>query len=153
MKNSLLIGTLVLTSLNAHAEKLAPTTFSMSCVIISPDDKWTYRDYGFELTYRDSHGKQQTLSAKSTGTKKNCTNKTVSVTAAIPASKLTFKITDFTGEKDSTIECTNTIAYHLAKADIGKVCEFMVKTPKYGAYTSTDECALEMHCDAAKKSP
>jgi hypothetical protein len=125
---------------------LPVTTFTELCYIISPEDKWTYRDYGFTLTYRDAAGKKQTLSAGSKGTPKNCTQKSVSVKAAIPAGHIKIHINDFTGQADSTIECTNTISYHLTKDALGKTCEFIVKTPKYGSYTSTDECRLQMEC-------
>jgi hypothetical protein len=151
MKKFLIVLLALMTPAIAFAHKLLPTTFSMSCFIISQDDKWSYRDYGFKLTYKDKHGKKQTVSAESKGTKKSCTNKFVSVNAEIPASKVKFQITDFTGEMGSTIECTNTINYKLTKDQIGKTCEFMVKTPKYGSYTSTDECALKMACKDAEK--
>jgi hypothetical protein len=151
MKKFLVISTLLLASTLVYAHKAIPTTFSMSCFIISPDEKWSYRDYGFKLTYNDANGKKQTLAAESKGTKKSCTDKFVSVTGEIPAGPVKFQITDFTGELGSTIECTNTIKYKLTKTDVGKTCEFMVKTPKYGSYTSTDECALQMECKDAKK--
>jgi hypothetical protein len=129
----------------AH-QHLTPTTFSMACYIISPDDKWTFRDYGFTLSYKDAQGKKQKISAASTGTKKNCTDKTVSAAAKIPAGLVKIHINDFTGELGSTVECTNTIKYELTKKQVGKACEFIVKSAKYGSYTSTDECAIEMTC-------
>jgi hypothetical protein len=151
MKKLLLLSILLLMPIISCAHKLAPTIFTMSCFIISPDDKWSYRDYGFKLSYRDAHGKKQTISASSSGTKKSCTNKSVSVTAEIPASKVKIHIDDFVGELGSTIECTNTINYKLTKSQVGKTCEFMVKTPKYGSYTSTDECALQISCNEHTK--
>jgi hypothetical protein len=151
-KTALLSILLVVPSiLYAHKSELRPTTFAMSCFIISPDDKWSYRDYGFKLTYHDIHGMKKTISAQSTGAKKNCTDKTVLATAKIPAGTLEFQINDFTGELGSTIECTNTIKYKLTKDQIGKICQFMVKTEKYGSYTSTDTCALQMNCDTETK--
>jgi hypothetical protein len=137
--------------LYAHKPELPPTTFAMSCFIISPDDKWSFRDYGFKLMYRDVQGNEKTISAQSTGTKKNCTDKTVLATAKIPAGTVKIHIDDFAGELGSTIECTNTIKYKLTKDQIGKVCQFMVKTQKYGSYTSTDECALQMNCGEETK--
>lgn len=153
MKNLILLVVILLSPsiLYAHKHGLADTTFAMSCFVISPDDKWSYRDYGFTLTYHDSHHKKQTISAESKGTKKNCTDKIITAKAKIPAGTVKIHIKDFTGEQGSTIECTNTIKYKLKPDQIGKVCEFMVKTPKYGSYTSTDECDVQMDCNAAAR--
>lgn len=130
-----------------HSHHAIPkTTFTMACYIIAPDEKWTFRDYGFTLHYQDSHGKKQKISATTSGTKKNCTDETVSATAAIPAGQVKIHINDFAGEAGSTVECTNTIKYKLSKKDLGKTCHFIVKSAKYGSYTSTDECSLEMTC-------
>jgi hypothetical protein len=129
----------------AH-QHLKSTTFSMACYIIAPDEKWTFKDYGFTLNYKDVHGKKQKISASSSGTKKNCTDKTVKASAKIPAGPIKIHINDFAGEAGSTVECTNPIKYKLTKKQIGKDCEFIVKSVKYGSYTSTDECSIEMTC-------
>lgn len=152
MKNYFLITALLFVPTISYAYTLMPTTFAMACYVISPDEKWTYRDYGFELTYKSADGKKQTLSAQSTGTKKNCTKKSVSVTGKIPPGPVKIKINDFAGEAGSTIECTNIINYKLTPQQVGKMCEFIVKTPKYGSYTSTDECTIQVTCGNQKSS-
>jgi hypothetical protein len=53
MKKFLIVLLALMTPAIAFAHKLLPTTFSMSCFIISQDDKWSYSDYGFKLTYKD----------------------------------------------------------------------------------------------------
>jgi hypothetical protein len=146
----------ILTMLCAHsvmAAGLKPTTFSMLCYIDSQEDKWTFRDFGFTLTYKDVHGKKQTLTANSTGTKKNCTDKSVSVTALIPASSIIFHINDFAGQAGSTVECTNAIKYKLAQDAIGKTCEFIVKSPKFGSYTSSSDCSVVVDCNGKLPKP
>jgi hypothetical protein len=132
----------------AHA-LIKPTTFTMLCYIASQDDNWTYRDFGFTLTYKDAKGKIQTLKAAASHPKqKNCSTKTISVSGAIPAGPVKVHIDDFTGEAGSTIECTKDIKYRLQPIHVGQVCEFIVKSPKYGSYTSTDECSLIVDCGA-----
>jgi hypothetical protein len=122
------------------------TKFSMPCYIIAPDEKWTFKDYGFTLHYIDAHGKKKKISANTTDSAMNCTDKTVSASAKVPAGPIKIKIHDFTGEAGSTVECTNIIKYKLTKKQVGKNCEFVVKSAKFGAYTSTDECSIKMAC-------
>ena len=138
---------LALTSL-AQAHPSTPETyFSMPCYLVSDDDRWTFRDFGFTLTYTDAQGKKQTLAAASKNNPKNCTEKSVTVKAKVPAGTLKIHIDDFLGELKSTVECTNIIKLKFKKADIGKNCQLLVKSQKLGSWTSTDECAVEMTCD------
>lgn len=156
MKNFLLILLFLPTTLLAAVPvttDIKPTTFSMLCYVQSPEEKWTFRDFGFTLTYKDAEGKKQTLTAKSSGTVKNCTDKSVSVAAKIPASTVTMHVNDFVGQAGSTVECTNNIKYKLATESLGKTCEFIVKSAKLGSYTSTAECSLIVDCNAKLQRP
>jgi len=138
----LLYSTFVLAHQHAQTTKIA-----MACYIIAPDEKWTFKDFGFTLHYQDAHGKKKKISAQSANSAMNCTDKSVSAAGIIPEGPVQIHIHDFTGEAGSTLECTNTIKYKLTKKQIGKNCEFVVKSVKYGAYTSTDECSIKMTCN------
>jgi hypothetical protein len=122
------------------------TKIAMACFIIAPDEKWTFKDFGFTLHYKDANGKKHKLSANTSDSAMNCTDKAVFVSAKIPAGPIKINIHDFTGEAGSTLECTNTIKYKLTPKQIGKHCGFVVKSFKTGAYTSNDECSIKMTC-------
>jgi hypothetical protein len=148
MKHWLAVSFLLALSPLAQAHQSLPETyFSMPCYLASDDDRWTFRDFGFTLSYTDAQGKKQTLTASSKNNPKNCTEKSVTVKAKVPAGTLKIHIDDFLGELSSTVECTNTIKQKFRKADIGKNCQLLVKSPKLGSYTTSGDCAIEMTCD------
>jgi hypothetical protein len=150
----LLVPIFLTFSLNAFAVTLdtTPTRFILPCKVTTSDEKqWNYQDYGFSISYKDIHGKKQTVAAISSGSQKNCAKPYVAVSAPIPPGQVEMKLEKYVGRLGSSISCTNKMTAELTEYKVGDNCKMMVKTAKTDTHTQTDACSVNLVCTEAPK--